>query len=248
MKDCRLKRIDFVTLFPAMFEGPMSQSLLGRARKNGLIDVRIHNLRDYSTDERRHTVDDRPYGGGAGMVIQAEPIFKALQKIRASKSPVLSKKQKPHVIYLSPQGRLLTQGRARTLARHPWIVMLCGRYEGVDERAMKWMDEEISIGDYVLTGGELPAMVVADTVMRLIPGVVKEADSIANDSFQNGLLDYPHYTRPAVWRGRKVPAVLLSGNHERIKIWRAKQAKSMTAKKRPDLLKNPLPHRAGRFF
>jgi len=217
----------------------MSESLLGRARERGVIDVRIHNLRDYSTDDRHHTVDDRPYGGGAGMVIQAEPIFKALQKIRVLKPRALSKKQKPYVVYLSPQGRLLTQGVARKLAQHPWIVMLCGHYEGIDERVMNAMDEEISIGDYVLTGGELPAMVVADTVMRLVPGVVKEADSIANDSFQNGLLDYPHYTRPALWRGRKVPAVLLSGHHEQIKMWRARQARRITVKKRPDLLKNP---------
>jgi tRNA (guanine37-N1)-methyltransferase len=237
MKASGLKRIDFVTLFPAMFEGPMTQSLLGRARKNGLLDIRVHNLRDYSADTRHHKVDDRPYGGGAGMVIQAEPIFKALQKIRSMKSKVLLKKHKPHVIYLSPQGNVLTQKRAQKLAQMPWVVMLCGHYEGLDERIMRSIDEEISIGDYVLTGGELPAMVVADAMMRWVPGVVKEADSIANDSFQNGLLDYPHYTRPALWRGQRVPAVLLSGHHEQIQTWRAKQSQQVTAKKRPDLLR-----------
>jgi tRNA (guanine37-N1)-methyltransferase len=233
MKLSSLKRVDIVTLFPAMFEGPMSQSLLGRARANHLIDVRIHNLRDYSTDDKHHKVDDRPYGGGAGMVLQAEPIHLAIKAVRASGK----KNGKPYVIYLSPQGRVLNQAAAAALVKKPWLVLVCGHYEGIDERAMSLIDEEISVGDYVLTGGELPAMVLADVVLRLVPGVVKESDSIANDSFQKRLLDHPHYTRPATWRKHEVPAVLLSGNHQKIEAWRAEQARAATKKKRPDLLK-----------
>src|SRR5579864_6172690 len=196
-----LKRLDILTLFPAMFEGPLSESLLGRARARGVIEVRIHNLRDWSAGARHRSVDDRSYGGGPGMVIQAEPICKALEALKKDGAKIFGKKAKPHVVYLSPQGRVLRQALVGRLARRPWLILLCGHYEGIDERAMRWIDEEISIGDYVLTGGELPAMVVAEAVMRLVPGVVKEADSVSNDSFQNGGLDFPHYTRPAVWRG-----------------------------------------------
>jgi tRNA (guanine37-N1)-methyltransferase len=228
---CNKPRLDIVTLFPAMFEGPMSASLLGRARERGVIDVRIVNLRDFSADLKHHKVDDRPYGGGPGMVMQAEPIYKALKSIRAKK------RQKPFVIYMSPQGRPLTQKLAHELAERAWIVILCGHYEGIDERIMGLIDAEVSIGDYVLTGGELPAMVLADTVLRLVPGVVKEAGSIAQDSFQDGRLDYPHFTRPAVWRGKKVPAVLLSGHHDAIAAWRREMSLKATRLKRPDLLK-----------
>jgi tRNA (guanine37-N1)-methyltransferase len=232
-----LKRLDVLTLFPAMFEGPMSESLLGRAQKRQLIEIRIHNLRDWSTDRHRK-VDDRPYGGGPGMVIQAEPIFRALKAVQAEGARVFKKKIKPYVIYLSPQGRVLTQKSAQSLSLRPWIVLLCGHYEGIDERVMDEIDEEISIGDYVLTGGELPAMVLADTVLRLVPGVVKEPGSLAEESFQEGRLDYPHYTRPAVWKKKKTPPVLLSGDHAAIKTWRAEQALKATKKKRPDLLRS----------
>ncbi len=217
-----------------MFEGPLTESLLGRAQAQGLLELGIYDLRRFSSDERHHKVDDRPYGGGAGMVLQAEPIFRALKFVRAAgkKAGVTGR---PHVIYLSPQGRVLQQTLAGELARRVWIVMLCGHYEGIDERIMAWIDEEISIGDYVLTGGELPAMVLADTVSRLVPGVVKEADSVRYDSFQDNALDHPHYTRPALWRRLKVPDVLLSGDHGKVAAWRALEARRATAKKRPDL-------------
>ncbi len=215
----------------------MSESLLGRARERGVVEVRIHNLRDWSAEDRHRTVDDRPFGGGPGMVIQAEPIFRALKAICVEGVKFFGKKAKPHVIYLSPQGRVLTQARAGALSQRPWILLLCGHYEGIDERAMRWIDEEISIGDYVLTGGELPAMVLSDTVMRLVPGVVKEPGSLAEESFQDGRLDYPQYTRPAVWKGQKVPSVLLSGDHRAIREWRSAQARAVTRKKRPDLVR-----------
>jgi tRNA (guanine37-N1)-methyltransferase len=171
------------------------------------------------------------------MVIQAEPIFKALQAVGADGARFFGKKIKPHVIYLSPQGKVLTQKRAQGLSEKSWLVFLCGHYEGIDERIMGWIDEEISIGDYVLTGGEIPAMVLADTVLRLVPGVVKDPGSLAEESFQEGRLDFPHYTRPAVWRKQKVPSTLLSGDHAAIRNWREKQALQATRIKRPDLLK-----------
>ena len=220
-----------------MFVGPMSESLLGRARKRRVVDVRIHNLRDWSEYKRHRTIDDRPYGGGPGMVIQAEPIFRALQALQADGAKVFGKKTKPRVIYLSPQGNVLSQAKAATLSRCPWVILLCGHYEGIDERAMRFIDEEISIGDYVLTGGELPAMVLADALARLVPGVVKEPGSVAEESFQGGFLDYPQYTRPAVWKGQKVPALLISGDHAAIRQWRTAHALSATRKKRPDLLR-----------
>jgi tRNA (guanine37-N1)-methyltransferase len=229
MKTRNSRRVDIITIFPGMFTGPLTESLLGKARDKGLVDLRVHDLRDFSTD-KHHTVDDRPFGGGAGMVLQAEPVYRALKKIQARR------KGKPHVIFLSPQGRRLNQKVAQGLSEKSWLVLICGHYEGIDERLMRWVDEEISIGDYVLTGGELPAMVLADVVLRLVPGVVKESESIQNDSFQNNRLDYPHYTRPAVWRGQKVPDILLSGNHEKIRAWRQAQAHHSTLKKRPDLV------------
>lgn len=231
MKPKGLKRLDIITLFPKMFEGPLTESLLGKARDRGLIDLRLHDLRQFSTDAKHHTVDDRPYGGGPGMVLQAEPIYRALEAVRKSKGPTV----KPQVIYLSPQGKVLTQKSAQQIAQKPWVALLCGHYEGVDERVMRWVDQEVSIGDYVLTGGELPAMVLSEAVIRLIPGVVKEAQSILQDSFQDGGLDHPHYTRPAEWRGQAVPKVLLSGDHGAIAAWRKKQAKAATKRKRPDL-------------
>ncbi len=168
------------------------------------------------------------------MVLQAEPIYRALQAIKAS-AKGSRKREKPYVVYLSPQGQVRKQSAANSLASKPWLILICGHYEGVDERILSRVDAEVSIGDYVLTGGELPAMVVADAVLRLVPGVVKEAASIEQDSFQAGLLDHPHYTRPALWRGRRVPSVLLSGNHAQIREWRTERALSLTQKKRPDL-------------
>jgi tRNA (guanine37-N1)-methyltransferase len=232
MKARSQRRLDIITLFPDMFEGPMTRSLLGRARDNGLIDLRIHDLRKFSPDLRHKTVDDRPFGGGAGMVLQAEPVYRALKSLRSSSRG----KKRPYVVYMSPQGQRLSQSVAQRLSERPWLVLICGHYEGIDERLMGSIDAEVSIGDYVLTGGELPAMVLSDVVLRLVPGVVKESESIRNDSFQGNQLDYPHYTRPAVWRGKKVPAVLLSGNHEQIRAWRQKQAAAATLKKRPDLV------------
>jgi tRNA (guanine37-N1)-methyltransferase len=234
MKSSSLQRVDIITLFPQMFAGPLSESLIGKARERGLVDLRIVNLRDFSADEKHKTVDDRPYGGGAGMVIQAEPVYQALKSVGAATKR--KSKTRPYVIYLSPQGKKLTQQLAGDLVKRPRLVLLCGHYEGIDERVMDFVDVEVSVGDVVLTGGELPAMVVADAVIRLIPGVVKEAESIAQDSFQAGLLDYPHYTRPAKWRGRTVPDVLLSGNHKNIREWRMKRAREVTLRKRPDLL------------
>ncbi|OGR89933.1 MAG: tRNA (guanosine(37)-N1)-methyltransferase TrmD [Elusimicrobia bacterium RIFCSPLOWO2_01_FULL_59_12] len=233
-----MNRLDIITIFPGMFEGPLTQSLLGKARQRGLIDLRLHNLRDFSADAKHRAVDDRPFGGGAGMVIQPEPVYRALKHIRGSRVAGATRQvgDKPYVVHLSPQGRALTQADAQTLSERPWLVFICGHYEGMDERVMKWVDAEVSIGDYVLTGGELPAMVLADVVLRLVPGVVKDVESIRNDSFQTNRLDHPHYTRPALWRGKRVPAVLLSGDHERVRAWRSQQAECVTLKKRPDLV------------
>lgn len=225
--------IDILTLFPAMFEGPFAASLLGRARDAGTIAIRIHDLRRWSDDERHAKVDDRPFGGGAGMVIRPEPLYRALKDLGAMKS-----RARPWVVFLSPQGGTLNQKMAERLAGKKRVVLVCGHYEGIDERVMEWVDQEVSIGDYVLTGGELPAMVVADAVARLVPGVVGDPSSLERDSFSSGILDYPHFTRPGEWRGRKVPAVLLSGNHAEIEKWRRQEATRRTKARRPDLLKN----------
>ena len=224
--------IDIVTLFPAMFDGPLTQSVLGRGQKAGAIGLRIHDLRTWSDDVRHRKVDDRPYGGGAGMVIQAEPVYRAIRALGGTK-----RRGKPHVVYMSPQGTRLDQAKAASLAAKKRLVLICGHYEGLDERVMPWIDEEISIGDYVLTGGEIPAMVLADAVARLVPGVVGDPESIANESFSKGLLDYPHYTRPSLWRGKSVPETLLSGNHREIERWRSEAARAATQKKRPEILK-----------
>ncbi len=237
MKRTTLERLDIVTLFPAMFEGPLSESLLGKARERDVVKLFVHNLRDFSQDPKHHKVDDRPYGGGAGMVIQAEPVYQALRHIEKAGRSTFKKRTKPYTVFLSPQGQPLRQTMAQELSQQPWLVFVCGHYEGIDERVMRYITAEVSIGDYVLTGGELPAMVLADVVMRLVPGVVKELASIEQDSFQDGLLDTPHYTRPAVWRGQKAPEILLTGHHGKIQDWRRKQAASATKKKRPDLLK-----------
>jgi tRNA (guanine37-N1)-methyltransferase len=219
-------RIDFVTLFPRMFEGPLSESILRRAAERGLVEFAFTDPREFSED-RHHTVDDRPYGGGAGMVMMAEPLYRALKKVR---------KRGSKVVLLSAQGARYDQRTAERLSREKHLVLVCGHYEGVDERILEHVDLELSVGDYVLTGGEIPAMVVADSVTRLIPGVLKKPDASARESFSTGLLDYPQYTRPSVWRGRKVPEILLGGDHAKIEAWRLEAALAATKRKRPDLL------------
>ena len=220
-------RIDILTIFPEMFEGVLGASMLGRARQNGLIDVRVHNIRDY-TDNKHKKTDDYPFGGGAGMVMMAQPIFDCVDAVLGGETA--------RKILLSPRGKTLTQKTARTLAAEERLLLLCGHYEGVDERVMAIMDEEISIGDYVLTGGELPAMVLTDCVCRLIPGVLGSEESAEDESFSEDLLEYPQYTRPAEFRGMAVPEVLLNGHHANIVAWRREQARLKTALNRPDLL------------
>ncbi|OIO75563.1 MAG: tRNA (guanosine(37)-N1)-methyltransferase TrmD [Elusimicrobia bacterium CG1_02_37_114] len=227
-----MMKIDIITLFPDMFDSPFAESIVRRASKKGIIQINTHNLRDFATDKRR-TVDDKPYGGGAGMVLKPEPVYRAIRKIKSKNKGT----EKSKILFLSPQGKLFDQKKAKELAKEKHLILICGHYEDIDARIMKFMDEEISIGDYVLTGGELPAMVLVDAVVRLIPGVVKEKESVIQDSFYSGLLDYPHYTRPRVFRKMKVPEALLSGNHEKIRLWRLKEALRNTYNKRPGLLK-----------
>lgn len=219
--------IDILTLFPKMFKGPFDESIVKRARDKELVKIEIHNLRKW-TKNKRKTVDDRPFGGGPGMILMVEPIDKALQELR---------KKNTKVILLSPQGKVFNQKMAQNLAKEKHLIFICGHYEGVDERIRKYLvNEEISIGDYVLTGGELPTMVLIDTITRLTPGVFKKKEVTKSESFSVKLLEYPQYTRPANYQGWQVPAVLLSGNHQKIKEWRQKKAKEKTKKKRPDLL------------
>ncbi|HEY3247041.1 MAG TPA: tRNA (guanosine(37)-N1)-methyltransferase TrmD [bacterium] len=223
-------RIDIVTIFPDAFT-PLGVSMLARAQERGLLAITVWDLRTFTTDRHRQ-VDDEPYGGGAGMVMKPEPFFAAVDAIRAG-APHTT----PRVIVMSPQGERLTQIRVQQLAEEDHLVVLCGHYEGIDERVKEGLSaEELSIGDYVLTGGELPAMVLVDAVARLVPGVVGDAASVAVESFAGDLLDYPHYTRPAEFRGMKVPAVLLSGNHAAIRRWRQAQRLHRTMLRRPDLL------------
>lgn len=222
-------RIDVATLFPEMCEAVLSESILGRARKNNCLTVQCWNIRDYTLDKHRR-VDDVPYGGGRGMVMQADPIYRCYEAVFAQTQSA------PHRIYMSPKGRVLTQKRAQELAKMPHIFILCGHYEGVDQRVLdEIIDEEISIGDYVLTGGELPAMVLIDTVARMLPGVLPEACCFEEESHFNGLLEYPQYSRPAVWHEKEVPPVLLSGHHQKIADWRLAQSLAVTEKNRPDL-------------
>jgi len=221
-------KIDVLTLFPAMFAGPLDESIVKRAREAGLLDLKIHNLRNW-THDRHKTVDDRPFGGGPGMLLKVEPLFEAVESLQ---------REKTKVILLSPSGRKFTQEIARELAQSEDLLLVCGSYEGFDERVREAMaDDELSIGDYVLTNGALPAMVVIDAVARLLPGVLGDDESSHDESFSHGLLEYPQYTRPAEFRGMKVPEVLLSGNHAEIEKWRREQAKLRTEKQRPDLLK-----------
>jgi tRNA (guanine37-N1)-methyltransferase len=221
-------RIDIVTIFPGIFESPLRESLLGRAIEAGLLDVRVHDLRDSTTDKHRQ-VDDESYGGGPGMVLKPEPVFAAVESLGAGDRRTL---------LLSPAGRRLDQDLARELAAEPWLVLICGRYEGVDERVVEGVPaEEVSIGDFVVAGGEVPALVVLEAVTRLVPGVIGREESHEQDSFgDEGVLDHPHYTRPAEFRGMRVPETLLSGNHAEIERWRREAALEKTRRNRPDLL------------
>ena len=222
-------RIDLLTLFPDMCETVMAESIVGRARKKGALQVCCHQIRDYARD-KHHSVDDTLFGGGMGMLLLAEPIAAAFDDVLERVG------RKPHTIYMSPQGKTLTQKRVCELAQEESLVILCGHYEGVDERVLDaYVDEEISIGNFVLTGGELPALMLADAVSRMIPGVLSADECFEEESHYAGLLEYPQYTRPAVWRGREVPEVLLSGHHANIRKWRREQSLLRTARKRPEL-------------
>jgi tRNA (guanine37-N1)-methyltransferase len=221
-------RIDIITLFPNMFAGPFAESIIGRAIEHNLVTIMVHNLRDYGLG-KHHMVDDRPYGGGPGMVLKPEPLFELVEEIKGG--------DRVPVILLSPQGRLFCQKVAQELATHEQLVLICGHYEGVDERICEHLvSDEISIGDYVLTGGELAAMVVVDAVVRLLPGVLGSEESPRDDSHAGGLLEYPQYTRPQVYRGWAVPQVLLSGNHSQVARWRKEQSLLRTLARRPEFL------------
>jgi tRNA (guanine37-N1)-methyltransferase len=225
-------RIDIITIFPKMFAPVLDESIIRRAQKSGRVKIRVRNLRDYTLDKHRK-VDDRPFGGGSGMVMSPQPIFRAVAGIKPQATS-----HKPQVILLSPQGKKLDQKLAKKLSKHKHLILICGHYEGIDERVrQRLVDEEISIGDYVLTGGELPAMVLVDALVRLVPGVLGDKNSLNFESFEDNLLEYPHYTRPADFRGLKVPAILLSGDHKKIAEWRKKEALKRTLRRRPDLLK-----------
>lgn len=223
-------RIDIITLFPEMCQTVMNESIIGRAQKGGTVEIVCHQLRDYAYDKHKR-VDDTPYGGGMGMVMMCEPIALCFEDICAKLG------KKPHFIYMSPKGSVFNQGKAKELVLYENICILCGHYEGVDQRVLdEYIDEQISIGDYVLTGGELPAMVLADAVCRLVPGVLSNDECFEEESHYNGLLEYPQYTKPSSWREKEVPEVLLSGHHANIEKWRHQQALLETAKNRPDMI------------
>ncbi|GGA39936.1 tRNA (guanosine(37)-N1)-methyltransferase TrmD [Paenibacillus physcomitrellae] len=239
-------RVDVLTLFPEMFTGVFGSSILGKAQEKGLVSLKAINFRDYS-ESKHGTVDDTPYGGGGGMVLKPEPIFRAVEALLNEQAAHSSQgepgqclsgpKRPPRVILLCPQGESFTQAKAEELAREDHLIMICGHYEGYDERIREHLvTDEISVGDYVLTGGELPAMVVTDSVVRLLPGVLGNETSAVTDSFSTGLLEYPHYTRPVEYQGWKVPDILLSGHHSNIEAWRRKEALRRTWERRPDLL------------
>ena len=222
-------RIDILTLFPEMCEAVMSESIIGRARAAGKVEIVCTNIRDFANN-KHNKVDDMPYGGGMGMIMAADPIYSCYKSLYGENEP------KPHLIYMSPKGKTFKQQRAAELARLDRIVLLCGHYEGVDERVLEEIaDEEISIGDFVLTGGELPALTVADAVCRMLPGVLSDELYFKDESHFSGMLEYPQYTRPAVWHGREVPGVLLSGNHAKIDEWRRTQSILVTKERRPDM-------------
>lgn len=226
-------RIDVITIFPEMVDFPLSMSIIGKAREKGALDLFVHNLRDYSGN-KHYCVDDTPYGGGPGMVMKAEPFYNAINSLDIHKTH-------SRVILMSPQGRTFNQEKAKELSKLNRILLLCGHYEGIDERVKELLvDEEISIGDYILTGGELGAMVLIDAVTRLLPEVLGHNESIIEESFSDGLLEYPHYTKPREFQGLKVPEILLSGNHAKIEFWRREQSLIRTLRKRPDLLNNAI--------
>ncbi|MGN0522062.1 MAG: tRNA (guanosine(37)-N1)-methyltransferase TrmD [Eubacterium sp.] len=223
-------RIDILTLFPKMCEAVMSESIIGRARKSNKVEINCIDIRDYTADKHRR-VDDKPYGGGMGMIMQAQPIYDCFQSLCAQIG------EKPHLIYLTPQGKTLTQQRVKELSQLNNIALLCGHYEGIDERVIEELEpEEISVGDYVLTGGELPALIVADSVCRMLPGVLSDDECFEEESHFNSLLEYPQYTHPSVWNGREVPEVLLSGHHANVEKWRREKSLERTLLRRPDML------------
>ena len=220
-------KVDIVTAFPDMFSSLLSESILKKAQENGFLEVKVHDLRDYTTDKHRQ-IDDTPYGGGPGMLIKVEPLYRAIEELKSSGS---------HIILLTPQGKILKQEFTQELSKKEHLIMICGHYEGVDERIRSFVDEEISLGDYILTGGELPAMVLLDAVTRKLDGVLGSSESLAEESFEKGLLEYPQYTKPAEFEGLKVPEVLLSGHHQKIEDWRKEESQRRTKERRPDLLK-----------
>lgn len=226
-------KIHIVTAFPRFFENPLDESMMKRARQREIVQIHVHDLRDYTTDKHR-SVDDYPYGGGPGMIMKPEPFFACVDHLRTQYDLSAAR-----VILLSPQGERFSQKKANELAQEPALIFLCGHYKGIDERVHQHLaTEELSIGDYILTGGELPALVVIDAVVRLLPGVLGDLDSAVGDSFQAGMLDYPHYTRPEEFRGWRVPDILLSGHHARIAQWRREQAQARTRARRADLLES----------
>lgn len=223
-------RIDILTLFPEMCKIVMGESIIGRAINKGVIEVYCHQIRDYTYD-KHNRVDDSPYGGGKGMLLLAEPLADCFENVCKELGT------RPYLIYMSPQGKVLTQKKVKEISQYNNLAILCGHYEGVDERFIEeFVDEQISIGDFVLTGGELPALVMADAICRMVPGVLSDSECFEDESHYKGLLEYPQYTRPSVWRGKKVPEVLLSGHHKNIENWRHEQSLIRTAKVRPDML------------
>lgn len=224
-------RIDIATLFPSMCEAVLSESVVGRGRKGGFITIECHNIRDYTLDKHRR-VDDKAYGGGTGMVMQAQPVYDCVQAIKEKAGS-----ESPRIIYMSPQGKTLDQRLVKELAEEEHLILLCGHYEGIDQRVLDELKaEEISVGDYVVTGGELPALIIADAVARLQKGVLPNEDAYSIESHYDGLLEYPQYTRPEEWRGRRVPEVLISGHHGNIEKWQREKSLEVTGEKRPDML------------
>ena len=223
-------RIDIATLFTQMCGSVLNESIVGRGIRNGFIEVHTHDIRKY-TENKHRRVDDKPYGGGTGMLMQAQPVYDCISAIKSQGEG------KPRIIYMSPQGEVLTQQKVQELAQEPWLILLCGHYEGIDQRVLDELEvEELSVGNYVLTGGELPALIVADAVARLQPGVLPNEDAYSIESHYNGLLEFPQYTRPEVYQGMRVPEVLLSGHHKNIETWRRQQSIRRTLERRPDLL------------
>jgi len=227
--------IHIITAFPNLFVGPLDESIIKRSREKRIVEIFIHDLRQHSAD-KHHRIDDYPYGGGPGMILKPEPIFDCIESVVET-----YRIREPNLIFLTPQGQKYTQAKAKELSEHDHLIFLCGHYKGVDERVRNyWNMDEISIGDYVLTGGELPALVIIDSVIRLIPGAISDLDSAKTDSFYQNMLDCPYYTRPEIFRGMAVPEVLLSGHHAEIEKWRKEQALARTSKIRPDLINNGL--------